>query len=106
MNRKHRAVTTVRQVVPALWVLAVFGGAALCAFLPPLLPLYLLGMAIYLGAAMLSAFQACVKGSDLFGIVRSFVTLHLAYGMGYWRGILDFILLQRGPAERSTSTSR
>jgi GT2 family glycosyltransferase len=106
VNLKHRAVTTLRQLVPALWVLALFGGAALCAIVPQLLPLYFTGTALYLGAALFSASRACVKKSDILGIVRAFITLHLAYGMGYWRGILDFMLLRRGPDSRSTRTSR
>ena len=106
VNHKHRAVTTFRQVMPALLVLSLFGGAPLCIVFPHLRPLYLIGTALYLGAALFSASRACVTKSDLCGVVRAFVTLHLAYGMGYWRGILDFILLRRGPDTRSTRTSR
>jgi hypothetical protein len=35
-----------------------------------------------------------------------FVCLHLAYGVGVLRGVLDFIILRRQPSERMKTLTR
>lgn len=106
VNRMHRTVTTWRQLVPAAFVLFLIAGAAL-SFAHPLLAIgYAAGIAVYLIAAMASALLASDRLTDAPGVLVAFVTLHMAYGTGYLRGLIDFILLGREPKGSASSSSR
>ena len=38
--------------------------------------------------------------------MRSFLILHVAYGWGYWQGVLDFLILRRSPSAESKRLTR
>ena len=114
VNKKHLTVTTWRQLAPAGFLLALAGLSALALwaqFQPPVggrpcgaravdaAGLWLLGA---LGAFALSG----GKWSDAPGVLRSFLTLHLAYGWGYWQGIWHFLLLRRSPSAEFKALTR
>jgi len=106
VNRVHRTLTTSRQLVPAAFVLFLIVGGVL-AFVHPLLALgYGAGIALYGIVAMASALHAAERVVDAPGVLLAFFTLHLAYGAGYLRGLLDFILLGREPKSSAASSSR
>ncbi|MBP7450708.1 MAG: glycosyltransferase family 2 protein [Flavobacteriales bacterium] len=105
VNRKHRTVTTVRQLVPAAWVAALLMSVISALVLWSLLPMALI-IVPYLLASFVAAMKATDQWSDGPGVLVSFWVLHLAYGAGYWRGIIELLLLGRDPAEHHSSTSR
>jgi cellulose synthase/poly-beta-1,6-N-acetylglucosamine synthase-like glycosyltransferase len=106
VNRLHRTVTTTRQLVPAAFVLFLVAGGAL-AFMHPLLALgFGTGIALYGIVAIASAFHAADRMVDAPGVLLAFITLHLAYGSGYLRGLLDFIVLGRQPKGSAATSSR
>ncbi len=106
VNRVHRTVTTSRQLVPAAFVLFLIAGGAL-AFVHPLLALcFGSGIALYSIVAIASALHAAERVVDAPGVLLAFVTLHLAYGTGYLRGLLDFIVLGRQPKGSAATSSR
>lgn len=107
--RKVGGIFTIRQVIPAVFVLGllgsgtfapwtVYGGWVLCA----LISTYVvadLGTSIYVG------FQHGVRSTLVIPIV--FPVLHLSYGLGFLKGILDFFILgnkRRGDAARISIT--
>jgi glycosyltransferase involved in cell wall biosynthesis len=96
VNRIHGTVTTVRQVIPALLVLGIAAGALLAAAVPVLRWPWLAGIALYLLAALVSAVQAARSGRDAPGVLRAFLVLHFAYGIGYLHGLWHFVVLRRG----------
>ncbi len=106
VNRKHRTVTTFRQLVPAFLVLFLFGAPIVAALLPmlgiPLLALLLL----YVALATVSAMKASTMRGDVPGIIKAFLTMHIAYGWGYLKGIVLFVLLRRKPGEHSKKLTR
>lgn len=105
VNRKHRAVTTLRQMVPALWVLFLFAGALLtCVPGVPAFP-WLAGVCIYVAASLAAARSAGARGA-VFAVARAFWTLHLGYGTGYLKGMWDFIVLRRDPSGTGPSLTR
>ncbi|MAC17523.1 MAG: hypothetical protein CMC97_04425 [Flavobacteriales bacterium] len=115
VNKKHLTITTWRQLAPAGFLLAValLAGLSVWAqFQPPagwpalalpalwtLLGLWLLGA---IGAFALSGGRL----SDAPGVLRSFFTLHLAYGWGYWQGIWHFLILHRSPSPAFKALTR
>lgn len=106
VNRLHGAITTVRQLVPAAWVAFLLAGAPLCALLPDLRWAFAGGVALYLITAAASAWRASACVRDVPGVMLAFVVLHLAYGIGYWQGILRFVVLRGRPSSGSTRSSR
>lgn len=107
VNLKHQTITTWRQTIPALFllVLAASGvcwlaeatghwndmwngfGASICV------SALFLWLVIGTGSAITSA----ASYRDIGGIMRAFAAIHLGYGVGYWKGIVDFIALKRQP---------
>jgi GT2 family glycosyltransferase len=106
VNRKHGAVTTLRQLVPPLFVCyLILALASLCfdgwikvvAFVPAVL---------YTMLASLVAFQLSDRSKDIYGIMRTFPILHISYGLGYLAGIFRFFILQKKPTDKQKRLSR
>lgn len=106
VNKLHGAITTVRQLVPAAWVAFLVLGAVLAICVPMLWWGYAAMLMVYVAAAKLSAWKAGARVTDMPGVVLAFGVLHLAYGIGYWHGILQFLLLRSDPSAQSTLSSR
>lgn len=105
VTRKVGGVLTIRQVIPAVFVLGLlvsgalapwtaYSGWALCAIIFAYVVADL-GSSIYVG------FQRGVKGALATPFV--FPVLHLSYGFGFLKGVLDFFILgnkRRGDAAK------
>jgi glycosyltransferase involved in cell wall biosynthesis len=95
--RKVRAVMTARQLVPSLFVVSV----GLTALLGPWLGAarLLLGLLLgaYLGADLLAAATVARRHGILVGFASGLVfpVVHLAFGLAYLRGTLDFVIRRR-----------
>lgn len=104
VNKKHRAVTTLRQLVPAAFVASLLMCLCLMLFNPEMFALpvaaYLL---FYLSAGMLASLRA---GKYFFTALPAFWVLHLAYGSGYLMGILRLLVLGKEPAPAHTKVTR
>jgi glycosyltransferase involved in cell wall biosynthesis len=96
VNKKHKAITTLRQLVPLFFVLFLFLGFFLSLFSSFFLKSYVLGLILYTSANLYSAYNAGDNTKQLPGIAKAFFILHFAYGWGYLKGISDFLLLQKG----------
>jgi cellulose synthase/poly-beta-1,6-N-acetylglucosamine synthase-like glycosyltransferase len=106
VNRKHRTVTTVRQMIPAAWMLFLIAGAFTAIALPWTRLLYLGGIGTYVLASVYAAFRAAPESKDVPGVLRAFWTLHAAYGWGYLQGLVVFLVLRRRPSEHSKRLTR
>ena len=116
VNRKHTTVTTWRQLAPAafLFVLVALSVGALVDLGLPQADrwtnLAAPALATVLGTWMLGAIGSVilsgVRWRDALGVMRSFLILHVAYGWGYWQGVLDFLILRRSPSAESKRLTR
>jgi glycosyltransferase involved in cell wall biosynthesis len=81
-----------RHWVPPVFALTVLGGLLMAWLMPVLRPLYLGGLVLYaLVNLIVSAHIAAHEGwRHLFRLPLAFVSLHLAYGLGFWAGIARF----------------
>lgn len=116
VNRKHRTVTTWRQVVPAAFLSVLL--VLLCLTLvdwagqtPPVwsgfsASVLFTAAGAWLIGAVVSALAVADSAREVLGIVRAYGIIHLAYGWGYWEGVGRFLLLQGNPPERSKSLTR
>jgi GT2 family glycosyltransferase len=106
VNRMHHTVTSTRQLVPLLFVVGLGVGSLVSLLLPSLRWIYLLGLSLYVGMSVvfgISSAEEVVKGLRVAAV---FPVLHVAYGWGYLRGIIDAILLNRKPASGAAQLSR
>jgi succinoglycan biosynthesis protein ExoA len=106
--RKHHQPASIRHVIPGGFVLALLA-----------LPVLALGwsfagwcwlaMLVLYGVINLTAacFTAAKHGWQLYPLLPVVAACyHLAYGYGFLRGILDFVILQRGPRASYRELSR
>lgn len=106
VNRKHGAVTTLRQLFPSALLLFLAGGALLSIFSVYILIPYLAVVLLYLLLALYFAIKASEKPAHIPATVKTFLVLHFGYGAGYLKGILDFLLLNRRPSSQNQTLSR
>ncbi len=104
--RKVGGVMTLRQVVPAVFLLSL-AAAAVAAIWSTTAAL--LGAAIVLvyAAVIFAAAAAASRREGIgcgLGLIAVFPTLHLSYGLGYLRGVLDFMILRRDRAGHLETT--
>jgi len=106
VNKKHKAVTTLRQLVPPLfvvylflWLLSILGGSGFFAISSfPLLVYVILG--IYFSA------NAQDDKASLWAIFKTYPILHISYGLGYLTGLWDFLLMNKKPSDNQKRLSR
>lgn len=106
VNKKHKAVTTVRQLIPALWLLFLCLGWLPALLWCPLIFPYLAVIAVYIGVSVAAALRLSAQPATAVRILRAFWTLHFAYGSGYIFGIFEFLILNRQPSSASAKLSR
>jgi succinoglycan biosynthesis protein ExoA len=107
--RKHRLPAAPRQLVPFALVL-VLAGLGLAALRWPAAK-WLIGLVllVYGGAALQQAAVIAPpwrSPRDMLGIAWAFVCMHLGYGLGFGRALIDTLLLRRGPGESATRLTR
>jgi glycosyltransferase involved in cell wall biosynthesis len=100
--RKLGRVMTVRQVMPALFVTALVAGPVLSAAIPALRLPFLVMLATYSAANLVFAVRAgWPEGGRCVGwLMAVFVVLHVSYGVGFLKGMLDFAILNRRPGAK------
>lgn len=108
VNKKHKAVTTLRQLVPPLFVLylmmlVLIPLFSMCLFGVSSIPfaVYVL-MAIYFTVKILKS-DSTVK---FISVLQTFPILHVSYGLGYLKGLIDFILMNKKPSDKQKRLSR
>ena len=88
--RKHPRSLKPRQLAAPVMVLAIVALATLGFFSPPAWHLLALGALSYLGLAVAFGLAKALAAAEprlLPGVVLAFFTIHLAWGLGFWRGI-------------------
>ena len=98
VNLKLKQPATIRQFVPLLFVLFLVFGTLLSFVSNMFFYLFLLGLLIYFGTNFLVSFKIAKKEKNfkLFPyLVISFFLIHFSYGLGYLKGIFDFVLLKK-----------
>ena len=108
VNKKHKAVTTLRQLVPPLFVMYL-----VLLFLSPLFSLFTAGFfslpfVLYVLMAIYFSNQASKDDKEI-GFLDIFLTypiLHISYGLGYLKGIITFLILNKMPSDKQKELSR
>lgn len=106
VNRKHRRITTLRQVVPLFFVLFLMMGLPANIAGGWLRTIWLTGMAAYFLGSVVSAIHLTGNPGKVIRTMFAFLLMHLAYGCGYLEGIYRFVLKNKGPSPRKTNLTR
>ncbi|HRK61091.1 MAG TPA: glycosyltransferase family 2 protein [Candidatus Omnitrophota bacterium] len=99
INKKHKILTTWRQIVPPLFLLgAIFLllGSISFLYLRELAVICFLSYFLILFAVSVSLVRKQAQPAELsFYVATSFVVIHLAYALGYCKGLWDYFILNR-----------
>lgn len=106
VNKKHKTITTVRQLFPLFLVLGSSVGLILSLFVPYFWVLMAMGVFAYIGLAIYFANKVATKKGEILSIASVFVILHFSYGLGYLVGCIDFLVLNKKPSTKSKQLSR
>ena len=92
--RKVRAILTVRQIIPPMFILALIGSGAMALFFPAMrmlaasvVLLYLIGV---VGCSSTVAIKRGLRYAPALSTV--FPVLHVSYGVGFLRGVAEFLI--------------
>lgn len=106
VNKKHSTVTSLRQLVPMFFVVFLFLGVITSFFNQYLFIINLLILLMYFVLAFIFANRVSHKINNIPLIIIPFLILHISYGSGYLKGILDFVLLNKKPVKKNMELSR
>lgn len=106
VNRKHKAVTTLRQLVPPLFVLFLLAIPFTWLIHIYLFDLAMAGLGCYLLLGLLVAYRSADRKSETLAVWGVFPVLHVSYGLGYLKGIIDFLILRKRPSAKAEALSR
>jgi GT2 family glycosyltransferase len=106
VNKKHKTVTTVRQLIPLFFVLFLILGGIISFAHPYIFIFYRAIILLYFLLGLLFAWDGNNSLKKAISITFTFFILHLSYGLGYLLAIFDFILLNKKPNDKSKTLSR
>lgn len=106
VNKKHKTVTSFRQIVPpafVFWLIVAIPAAVIW----PLARLGLLtGLLTYVFIGLFFAIRKSGRMTKAFHILVVFFILHTSYGLGYLWGIFRFSFLRKDPSKKSANLTR
>lgn len=108
VNKKHKAVTTIRQMVPPMFVAYVISLLPAAFILPALVfDCYFLGFLAYFLLLVQNSWKLSQVNGESFGdYAKTFLILHFSYGLGYLKGIQEFLIFGKKPSVKQKRLSR
>ena len=106
--QKHKLPASLRHVVPACFILELLILPVISLYWRPAFWTWLGLLVLYLLFNILaSLLTAAYQGWKLFPFLPGvFASFHLAYGWGFLKGLLDFIVLRQQPAQSYKGLTR
>jgi GT2 family glycosyltransferase len=110
VNQKHKTVTTFRQLVPPAFAVYLILLVLSTILLPSVRWIGSWPVWLYVLLGIYFAFKSLFfQGSAWFKALKIWVTfplLHISYGLGYLKGMIDFLALKRKPSDKQKRLSR
>lgn len=112
VNKKHATVTTLRQIIPGLFVLYLITELLLVLLYFTLhlsdtvLIFSLFPLLSYIMISFLTSILMSTNKKNTLVSMYCFLIMHLSYGMGYITGIIDFLILNKEPSEKNKALTR
>ncbi|SKA20406.1 Glycosyltransferase, GT2 family [Chitinophaga eiseniae] len=101
VNKKHKIVTSVRQLFPPMFVLFLVSLPVMLLLGTWFLYFYLAILCLYLLIASWFAAKSANSFKNFSNIFLSFLCLHVGYGAGYLVGLYDVLLLGKSPVQNA-----
>lgn len=106
--QKHRLPASIRHVIPGAFLVSLAGLLLLSWWWRPAIWVLATVVALYaagiLGASLVTAAR---RGWKIFPVLPLvFATYHVGYGLGFLRGLWDFLLIRKRPQPSWTTLSR
>lgn len=110
VNKKHKSVTTLRQLFPMLFLMSIFV-LSFISFISPFAAFFLiLELSIYLLISFFFSLKSLKNSNfglnNLLSHMYTCLILHVSYGHGYIEGIFDFLIINRSPKANHEKLSR
>jgi len=102
---KHRLPASPRHLVPFGFVSALTALFLLAPFLPAAGIAAAFIVLLY-GGALLASTLSMRQAGNAAAVALAVACMHFGYGIGFGHGLLDFVVLRRGPAEAMTRLTR
>jgi glycosyltransferase involved in cell wall biosynthesis len=106
--QKHRRPASLRHLVPGSFVFSLIALPVFAIFYPPVLFVWLGLIALYALCNLSASFVTAAQHGWTYlpMLPPVFACYHFGYGLGFLRGVLDFIFLHRSPSTIFTSLTR
>jgi glycosyltransferase involved in cell wall biosynthesis len=106
--QKHPRPASLRHLVPGGFVLSVIALPLLAVVYVPLFFVWVALVGLYLLCNAVASTLASKRHGwkHLLFLPLVFACYHFGYGLGFLRGILDFVVLRRAPSDSLTSITR
>ena len=104
VNRKHKTITTIRQLVPLFFVSYLFFLFISIFIFSNYLYLILLPLVFYMILITYFSNKLSKNFKEMINMIKTFFILHTSYGLGYLEGIINFILLRRENVNKKNET--
>jgi succinoglycan biosynthesis protein ExoA len=106
--QKHRLPASVRHLIPGAFVFCLLAMPLASIYWPLAMWFWMVMVAAYLLASTAASALASSRSSwRLFPVLPAvFACYHIAYGVGFLRGLVDFVLLRRSANRASTPLTR
>ncbi len=104
VNKKHKTITTIRQLIPALFV--IYLGVFILGFILEIPLITSIPMFMYIVLAVSVSIRNAYEKISFLDLLPVFPLLHLSYGLGYLKGITDFIIRNQKPSDKQKRMSR
>ncbi|MGB1039988.1 MAG: glycosyltransferase family 2 protein [Flavobacteriales bacterium] len=106
VNKKHKTVTSLRQLVPLFFVIGLIIGSILSIFYFVFQFLLFAGIILYFHMSLMAGRKQTGSVDNMGRVAKVFPILHLSYGFGYLSGIFNFLILNKKPSNRSKALTR
>jgi glycosyltransferase involved in cell wall biosynthesis len=96
VNKTTGQLISIRQLIPALFIVSLLFSLIASFFSDIFTAIFIIILILYAGTNMIFAlFQAKCSPGLSGNLMFSFLILHLSYGMGYLKGIIDFLIFNK-----------
>ena len=106
VNKKHKTITTFRQIVPALFVVFLIAGLTLSWLNAVVFTAFLAILLVYVVSAKIAAIQSTWNPVGIAKTIFAFMMMHIGYGVGYLEGLVHFYIFNKKPAGNLSTLSR
>ena len=98
VNKKHKTITTIRQLVPFFFVCFLIFGLSASFIHKYFFYGYVSVLFLYAITAFYSGFLQTKNIFNVMKIIYAFIVLHIGYGFGYLNGLIHFYILGKKPS--------